>query len=92
MTFNDIEIFCQEHDFLFHKHGSGTFGADRYWTFYKVENNDTTVFSIEYFPMRETIKIKKGGSRYQGLVESVAHLRELLDVMRIKEHELTNGR
>ena len=82
---NEIESFCRDHGFLFHEHGSGTFGADRYWTFYQVENNDRTVFSIEYFPMRESIKICKGGSKYQGIVESVAHLRELLAVMRIDE-------
>jgi hypothetical protein len=59
MTNNDMETFCKERGFLFHKNGSGTFGQNRYWAFYKVENNDSTVFSIEYFPVRNTIKIKK---------------------------------
>jgi hypothetical protein len=82
---NEIEAFCQAHGFLFHEHGSGTWGADRYWTLYKVEDNDRTVFSIEYFPVRGTVKIGKGGSRYQGMVESTAHLKELLAAMRIDE-------
>lgn len=85
MTYDAIETFCQEHGFLFHKHGSGTFGADRYWTLYKVDNNDRTVFSIEYFPVRGMLKICKGGSNYQGAVESVAHMRELLSAMRIEK-------
>lgn len=88
MTNNDMEIFCKERGFLFHKNGSGTFGQNRYWTFYKVENNDSTVFSIEYFPVRSMIKIKKGGSCYHGTVESVDHMIQLLTAMRIKEHEL----
>ena len=85
MTNNEIETFCQKHGFLFHEHGSGTFGADRYWTFYKVENNDYTVFSIEYFPVRGNIKIRKGSNTYQGIVESAAHMMELLAAMRIDE-------
>lgn len=84
MTYDEIETFCQEHGFLFHKHGSGTFGADRYWTLYKVENNDRTVFSIEYFPVRSMLKIRKEGSSYQGTVESLAHMMELLKSMRIE--------
>lgn len=87
MDYNEIEKYCQTHKFLFHKHGSGTFGADRYWTFYKVENNDYTVYSIEYFPVRNTLKIRKGGSSYQGTVESLMHLKELLAAMRIDKEE-----
>ena len=88
MTNNDMETFCKERGFLFHKNGSWTFGQNRYWTFYKVENNDSTVFSIEYFPVRNTIKIKKGGCCHQGIVEFVEHMMQLLTAMRIKEHEL----
>ena len=84
MTYNDIEIFCQEHGFLFHEHGSGTFGADRYWTFTKVENNDRTLFAIEYFPVRDFMKIRCAGHTYQGCPESLEHMMELLAAMRIK--------
>ena len=85
---NEIEMFCREHGFLFHQHGSGKWGADRYWTLYKVKNNVDTEFSIEYFPVRSMLKVRKGGSSYQGFVESVQHLKELLAAMRIGE--LTN--
>lgn len=47
----NIEGFCSDRGFLFHRNGSGAWGNDRYWTYYKVENNDRTVFSIEYFPV-----------------------------------------
>ena len=59
--------------------------TDRYWSFCKVENNDRTLFSIDYFPVRGTIKVRRGTCTYQGGVESVAHLVELLAVMRIGE-------
>ena len=85
MTNNEIETFCQKHGFLFHEHGSGTFGADRYWTFYKVLDNDRTLFFIEYFPVRATVRICRSKNTYQGTVESLAHLMELLKVMRIEE-------
>ena len=85
MNYNEIETFCREKGFLFHKNGSGTFGADRYWSFCKVESNDRTLFSIDYFPVRGTIKVRRGTCTYQGGVESVAHLVELLAVMRIGE-------
>lgn len=88
MRHNEIETFCQKSGFLFHEHGSGTFGADRYWTFYKVANNNRTQYSIEYFPVRGTIKICRDNSTYQGVVESLSHLQELLKVMRIWENEL----
>ena len=88
MRHNEIETFCQRSGFLYHEHGSGTFGADRYWTFYKVANNNRTQYSIEYFPVRGTIKICRDNSTYQGVVESLSHLQELLKVMRIWENEL----
>lgn len=88
MKHNEIEIFCQKSGFLFHEHGSGKFGAERYWTFYKVVNNDHTQFSIEYFPVRGTIRIRRDNSTYQGIVESLSHLQELLGVMRIWKKEL----
>lgn len=88
MKHSEIETFCQRRGFLFHEHGSGKWGADRYWTFYKVVNNGTTQFSIEFFPVRGTIKICRGASTYQGIVESLSHLQELLKVMRIEEDEV----
>ena len=81
---NDIEFFCKEKGFLFHKHGSGTFGADRYWTFYKVENNDRTLFSIEYFPVRNVLKICTESHCFKGSPESLLHLKELLVAMRVQ--------
>lgn len=83
MKYDEIEAFCQRYGFLFHEHGSGKFGASRYWTFYKVGNNGSTEFSIEYFPVGGTIKICRGCSAYRGAVESVSHLNELLNVMRV---------
>ena len=80
---HDLERFCEEHGFLFHTHGSGKWGRERYWTFYKVENNADTRFSIEYFPVQHRVKIRIGENRYEGLVESLTHLKELLAVMRI---------
>ena len=80
---NELERFCEERGFLFHAHGSGKWGRERYWTFYKVENNADTRFSIEYFPVQHRIKICMGANRYEGQVESLTHLKELLAVMRI---------
>lgn len=80
---HELERFCEEHGFLFHAHGSGKWGSERYWTFYQVENNADTSFSIEYFPAQHRVKIRIGANRYEGQVESLAHLKELLAVMRI---------
>ena len=80
---NELERFCEEHGFLFHAHGSGKWGHERYWTFYQVENNADTRFSIEYFPALHRVKIRVGANRYEGQVESLTHLKELLAVMRI---------
>ena len=81
-TVNALEQFCREHGFLYHAHGSGQWGSQRYWTYYKVEQGDT-LFSIEYFPIAHSVKIRVRTSRYEGQVESVLHLQELLAVMRI---------
>ena len=80
---NELERFCEERGFLFHAHGSGQWGSERYWTFYQVENNADTRFSIEYFPVQHRVKIRVEANRYEGQVESLAHLKELLAVMRI---------
>ena len=80
---NELERFCEERGFLYHAHGSGKWGRERYWTYYKVENNADTRFSIEYFPVQHRIKICMGANRYEGQVESLSHLKELLAVMRI---------
>lgn len=82
-TAKELEQFCREHGFLFHAYGSGKWGSGRYWSYYEVENNDRTVFSIEYFPVSSTARISIANNRYQGGVESVAHLQELLAAMRI---------
>lgn len=79
---NALEQFCREHGFLYHAHGSGKWGSQRYWTYYKVEQGDT-LFSIEFFPVAQWVKIRVGTSRYEGQVESLSHLLELLAVMRI---------
>ena len=84
----NIEGFCSDRGFLFHRNGSGAWGNDRYWTYYKVENNDRTVFSIEYFPVRNYLKICHGNSCYQGTPESLEHMLELLSAMRIDIEEL----
>ncbi len=84
----DIEEFCRDRGFLFHKNGSGAWGNDRYWTYYKVENNDRTVFSIEYFPVRNYLKISHGNCSYQGTPDSLEHMLELLSAMRIDIGEL----
>jgi hypothetical protein len=78
-----LEQFCREHGFLYHAHGSGQWGSQSYWTYYKVEQGDT-LFSIEYFPVAQRVKIRVGASRYEGQVESLPHLLELLAVMRIE--------
>ena len=83
MTYKEIETFCEQHRFLFHKNGSGTWGADRYWTFTKVENNGQTLYSIEYHPVRNLLKIRSNNHTYQGVPESCTHVKELLAVMRI---------
>ena len=80
---HDLERFCEERGFLYHAHGSGKWGSERYWTYYKVENNADTRFSIAYFPVQHRVKIRIGENRYEGLVESLTHLKELLAVMRI---------
>lgn len=87
---NELEHFCEERGFLFHAHGSGKWGSERYWTYYKVENNADTRFSIEYFPVQYRVKIRIGANRYEGLVESLTHLKELLEVMRIHVNEIIN--
>ena len=79
----ELEQFCREHGFLYHAHGSGKWGKERYWSYYKVENNDRTVFSIEYCPVSGTARISIANNHYQGGVESVAHLLELMAAMRI---------
>ena len=84
----NIEEFCRDRCFLFHKNGSGAWGNDRYWTYYKVENNDRTVFSIEYFPVRNFIKISRGNNKFQGTPESLEHLMELLLAMRINMEDI----
>ena len=83
MTYKEIECFCEEQGFLFHKHGSGTFGADRYWTYQRVENNSRVVFTIEYFPVRNMLKIRTEHCRFEGTPESLQHLKDLLVVMRV---------
>ena len=80
---HELEQFCEERGFLFHAHGSGKWGSERYWTYCKVEHNADTRFSIEYFPVQHRIKICIGANRYDGQVESLTHLKELLAVMRI---------
>ena len=82
-----LEQFCRERGFLFHSHGSGKWGIARYWTYYKVEHGDT-LFSIEYFPVAHGVKIRVRGSRYEGQVESLVHLQELLAAMRIDEKDI----
>ena len=84
----DIEEFCRDRGFLFHKNGSGAWGNDRYWTYYKVENNDKTVFSIEYFPVRNFIKISQDNNKFQGEPDSLEHLMELLSAMRINMEDI----
>lgn len=69
----ELEQFCSEHGFLYHTHGSGKWGSERYWSYYKVEN----MFSIEYFPVSSTVRISIANNRYYGWVESVTHLQEL---------------
>lgn len=88
MCMIDIEGYCRDRGFLFHKNGSGAWGGDRYWTCYKVENNDKTVFSIEYFPVRNFIKISQGNNKFQGEPESFEHLMELLSAMRINMEDI----
>ena len=73
---------------MFHENGSGAWGNDRYGTYYKVENNDRTVFSIEYCPVRNHLKICHGNSSYKGTPDSLEHMLELLSVMRIDIGEL----
>ena len=82
-----LEQFCHEHGFLYHAHGSGQWGSQRYWTYYKVEQGDT-LFSIEYFPVAQRVKIRVGTSRYEGQVESLSHLQELLAAMRIDVRQI----
>ena len=82
-----LEQFCREHGFLYHAHGSGQWGRHRYWTYYKVEQGDT-LFSIEYFPIAHRVKIRVGTSRYEGQVESLSHLQELLEAMRIDVRQI----
>ena len=84
MISKGFEEFCEAQGFLYHKNGSGQWGADRYWTFTKVENNDTVLFTIEYYPVRNQLKIKSKFHNYQGTPESLTHLYELLAAMRIK--------
>ena len=82
-----LEQFCRERGFLYHAHGSGQWGSQRYWTYYKVEQGDT-LFSIEYFPIAHRVKIRVGTSRYEGQVESLPHLQELLTAMRIDVRQI----
>ena len=82
-----LEQFCRDRGFLYHAHGSGQWGRHRYWTYYKVEQGDT-LFSIEYFPVAQRVKIRVGTSRYEGQVESLLHLQELLAVMRIDVRQI----
>ena len=56
---NELERFCEERGFLYHAYGSGQWGRHRYWTYYKVEQGDT-LFSIEYFPIAQRVKIRVG--------------------------------
>ena len=86
-TIDTLEQFCRERGCLYHAHGSGQWGRYRYWTYYKVEQGDT-LFSIEYFPVAQRVKIRVGTSRYEGQVESLSHLQELLAVMRIDVRQI----
>ena len=87
----DMEEFCRDRGFLFHKNGSGAWGNDRYWTYYKVENNDRTVFSIEYFPVRHFVKIGRDNNTFQGTPESLDHMLEILSAMRIDVEVISCG-
>ena len=78
-----VENFCRDHNFLFHEHRSGTWGADRYCTYYKVAEDGSTMFSVEYFPVRRMLKIRKGCATFQGVIESLDHMMELLAAMSI---------
>lgn len=78
-----IETFCKEKGFLFHERGSGKWGSERYWTYYRVADNNRTLYAIEYFPVAHRAKIRMGVSHYEGQVESLPHLLQLLAAMRI---------
>lgn len=84
----DIEGFCRDRGFLFHENGSGAWGNDRYWTYYEVENNDRTVFYIEYFPVRHFIKIGRDNNKFRGTLESLDHMLEILSAMRIDVEDI----
>ena len=68
-TTKELEQFCREHGFLYHAHGSGKWGSERYWSYYKVENNDRTVFSIEYFPVSGTARISIANNRGHSVMQ-----------------------
>lgn len=86
----DIEGFCRDRGFLFHKNGSGAWGNDRYWTYYEIENNDRTVFYIEYFPVRHFIKIGRDNNKFRGTPESLDHMLEILSAMRIDVEDINS--
>lgn len=86
----DIEGFCRDRGFLFHKNGSGAWGNDRYWTYYEVENNDRTVFYIEYFPVRHFIKIGRDNNKFRGTPEALDHMLEILSAMRIDVEDINS--
>ena len=49
-----------------------------------------TVFSVEYFPVRNFIKISRDNNKFQGTPESLEHLQEILSVMRIDVEDINS--
>lgn len=89
-----VETFCEKHGFVYHNKGRGRNGFYAYWTFYKVVNNDKTLFSIEYTPVthcsRNTISINGLCGSFNGVVKSVDHLKKILDVVDIDINDIEN--
>ena len=87
-----IEAFCEEHQFVYHKTGYGRFGARPYWSYYRVENNDRTLFTIEYYPRTFSVMVKTNERAYNGRCDNLSELFSILEVCRIDKNMVGHER
>lgn len=78
-TMEDMDLYCEQHGFMFHSNGRGKWGKDPYWVFGNL---------VEFNPVTGQCVITALLGQYTGTVESVEHFRALLAAMQIEPDSL----
>lgn len=74
-TNEEMDRYCEQTGFKFHRNGRGKWGANPYWSFGNL---------VEYHPATDRCRITAPRGQYTGTVESVKHFRALLAAMQIE--------